>query len=151
MMISVPPKRLYATQRQAGRLLGNNSKAGPIRTRDLARFVGQATPADYVGHVDTCCSYSKNWDMRFDDEGGTDPSLSQTQHGKHCNGGHLRSLVYAMAPPLFPRPTLYNAAFGVMRRQRLLDREDFSPSLEVQSLPPGAISSRSNATFTLTP
>ncbi len=43
MMTSVPPKRLYATQRQAGRLLGNGSTAEVIRTRDLARFVGQAT------------------------------------------------------------------------------------------------------------
>ena len=43
MMTSVPPKRLHATQRQAGRLLGTSPKAQPIQTRDLARFVGQAT------------------------------------------------------------------------------------------------------------
>jgi hypothetical protein len=42
MITSVPTKRLHATQRQAGRLLGA-SAAHPIRTRDLARFVGQAT------------------------------------------------------------------------------------------------------------
>ena len=42
MITSVPKKRLHATQRQAGRLLGA-SAVHPIRTRDLARFVGQAT------------------------------------------------------------------------------------------------------------
>ena len=43
MITSVPTKRLHATQRQAGRVLGDNSRPQPIRTRDLARFVGQAT------------------------------------------------------------------------------------------------------------
>jgi hypothetical protein len=41
MLTSVPNKHLHATQRQAGRLLAT-SAAHSIRTRDLARFVGQA-------------------------------------------------------------------------------------------------------------
>jgi len=43
MLASVPTKRLHATQRQAGRLLGDPSRTQVVRTRDLARFVGQAT------------------------------------------------------------------------------------------------------------
>jgi hypothetical protein len=43
MATFVPIKRLAATQRQAGRLLGNTTPPQAVKVRDLARFVGQAT------------------------------------------------------------------------------------------------------------
>ena len=97
MATFVPVKRLAATQRQAGRLLGNPATHNLVRVRDLARFVGQAT-AMFMGLRGArryLFLFNKNWDMRSVARDGEVPLRSPRPLDRPCSGGCPRTLEHA--------------------------------------------------------